>query len=433
VTRPSRVADLVRRVGGHWDSLALAAIAVGAVFRFLWVLLFHQPSDYLFSDMAGYVGRAMHLVETGSLERFDAFYPPGTHLLLAGVFAVFGTHQAGLWAAAVVWALLSSATPFFMWRLARLLLTPPAAALTALFTALWPLHATSAGYFLSETPSLAFLLASLWAGYASLQTAGRRALMLGATAGALGGVAVTMRPQFVLNLAILVAVWLIASRRLRQAAVFAACFAIVIAGAVAHNSAAAGKPTGISENSGLTFFLGQCDVNTVHTAHAHFTVPPAYQQHRGRFYDFTRHEAWDQGFFFHRGLECVRSNGWSHAALLGRSVLDLTATSVIWPQDREPRLSRLVNVANIGYVVLLPAIVLGTLLIARDRRRSGRPAGEFVLLLNLLTVLVTALVFFGDPRFRMPYDFFGFALLGAVISDLVFERRATRAVHSPRS
>jgi 4-amino-4-deoxy-L-arabinose transferase-like glycosyltransferase len=416
-----------------WEALAVASILAGAIFRFIWVLVLHQPFDYMFSDMAGYVGRATSLVETASLRRYDAFYPPGTHLLLAGVFRIFGVGGGGLWAGAVLWASLSAAAPFFMWRLARLLLTPPAAALTALFTALWPLHATSAGYFLSETPSLAFLLASLWAGYGSLQTAGRRAVMLGATAGALGGVAVAMRPQFVLNLAILVAAWLVASRRLRQVAAFAACFAIVIAGAVAHNSAAAGKPTGISENSGLTFFLGQCDVNTVHTAHAHFTAPPAYQQHRGRFYDFTRHEAWDQGFFFHRGFECVRSDGWSHAALLGRSVVDLTATSVIWPQDKEPRLSRVVNVANICYAVLLPAIMLGTLLIARDRRRSGRSPGEFVLLLNLLTVLVTALVFFGDPRFRMPYDFFGLALLGAVISDVVFERRAVPAVHSPRS
>ncbi|HXL42501.1 MAG TPA: hypothetical protein VN960_00415 [Gaiellaceae bacterium] len=75
--------------------MALAAIMVGAVFRLVWVLVLHPPFDYLYSDMGGYVGRAMHLVETGSLERYDAFYPPGVHLLLAGIFKAFGPDLGG--------------------------------------------------------------------------------------------------------------------------------------------------------------------------------------------------------------------------------------------------------------------------------------------------------------------------------------------------
>ena len=44
---------------------------------------------------------------------------------------IFGPERAGLWAGAALWCGLSSVTPFFAWRLARLLLTPAAAALTA--------------------------------------------------------------------------------------------------------------------------------------------------------------------------------------------------------------------------------------------------------------------------------------------------------------
>jgi 4-amino-4-deoxy-L-arabinose transferase-like glycosyltransferase len=427
-----RLADFAGQNGRRWDLLALLAILAGAAFRFLWVLLFHQPFDYVFSDMAGYVARATRLVDGGPLERFDAFYPPGTHLLLAGVFKIFGTGHAGLWAAATVWASLSAATPFFMWRVARLLLSPAAASLTAVFTALWPLHATSAGYFLSETPSLAFLVGSLWAAYATVHAQGRPAILLATAAGILGGAAVTMRPQFLLNLGIVAAAWLVGTRRVRLLAAFAAGCATLIAGAVVYNSLVAGKPTGISENSGITFFIGQCDVHTVHAADGvHFTAPPAYQQHRGRFYDFTRHQAWDQGFFFHQGLDCIRSDGWSHTRILGRDLVDLTATSVIWPQDTDPGLSEVANVSNIVYVVLLPAILIGTALIVRERRRSGSPSGELVLLLHLSAVLVPALVFFGDPRFRMPYDFFGLALLAAVVADALFDRGPVSAVHSP--
>jgi hypothetical protein len=412
--------------------LAVAAIVAGATFRFVWVLALHQPFDYVYSDMAGYLGRAQELVDTASLRRYDAFSPPGVHLLLAGVFRIFGTGQHGLWAAAVLWAGLSAAAPFLMWRIARLLLTQTAAALTAIFTAFWPLHSTAAGYFLSETPSLTFLLGALWMGYASLVATGRRAVLLAAGAGVLGGIAVSMRPQFVLNLGILAGSWLLASPRLSRAiAAFASAVVLVICGVVAHNSVAAGQLTGISENSGITFFIGQCDVNTVYAAGgANFTAPPAAQERRGRFYNFPDHQIWDQGFFFDQGLDCIRSDGVSHLGLLWRSVIDLTATTVIWPQSNEPTLREVVKVANIAYVVLLPAIVLWAVVIGRERRRRGERPGELILLLHLATVLVTAVLFFGDPRYRMPYDFFGLALLAAIISYAFIERRQPSPVDS---
>jgi 4-amino-4-deoxy-L-arabinose transferase-like glycosyltransferase len=339
----------------------------------------------------------------------------------------------GLWAGAVVWALLSAAAPFLMWRLARLLLTPAAASLTAVFTAAWPLHATSAGYFLSETPSLAFLLAALWAGYAALRAQGRRALLFAGAAGLLGGAAATMRPQFLLNLVLLGAAWLLV-RRARLLIPFAAGCAVLIGGAVLHNSLAAGKPTGISENSGLTFFIGQCEVHTVRAAQGRqFGPPPANQQGRGRIYDFPNHEVWDQGFFFRKGLECVREDGWSHARLLARSIPDLLWTSIIWPQVNDRTIRGFVNVTNVLFALLLPLILVGTALIVRDRRRAGEPSGELVLALHLSTVLVTGFVFFGDPRFRMPYDFFALALLAAVLADTFVRSGKSSTVDSPRS
>jgi 4-amino-4-deoxy-L-arabinose transferase-like glycosyltransferase len=400
----------------------------------VWALKIHPPFDYAYSDMGGYLRRAMRLAENAPLERADAFYPPGTHLLLGGIFKVFGADQTGLWAGAAVWGILSAAAPFFMWRLARLLLTPAAAALTAVFTAAWPLHATSAGYFASETPSLALLLASLWAGYAAVKAEGRRALVLAGAAGLLGGAAVTIRPQFLLNLLLLAGAWLIAEHRPRLLAPFAAGCVLVIGAAVLHNSLAAGEPTGISENSGLTFFIGQCQVHTVRAAGGReFGPPPAAQQHRGRIYDFPDHEVWDQGFFFHKGVECIREDGWSHLRVWGRSIPDLLWTSIIWPQVNEHKLRRVVNVANLLYVVLLPLILVGTALIVRDRRRAGEPSGELVLALQLATVLVTAFVFFGDPRFRMPYDFFGLALLAAVLADAFVRSRKSSTIDSARS
>jgi hypothetical protein len=61
----------------RWDRIAWSAVAAGAAIRLVWVLVLHDPADYVFSDMQGYVARATKLAAGGDLVRFDAFYPRG--------------------------------------------------------------------------------------------------------------------------------------------------------------------------------------------------------------------------------------------------------------------------------------------------------------------------------------------------------------------
>lgn len=413
----------------QWTWIAVVAITVGLVLRLVWTLVLHPPFEHVYSDMDGYVSRATKLVETGDLERYDAFYPPGTHLLLAAPLAIFGVERPGLWAASALWATLSSLTPLFMWRVAHMLFSPAAAALTAVFCALWPLHITSAGYFLSETPSLTFLVAALWAAYRADRSRGRACLAFAAAAGLFGGVAVAIRPQFVLNLIVVAIPWLWAWRgRLRPLVAFAIAGAAVVGSVLVHNSVAAGKPTGISENSGLTFFLGHCDVRTVFSGRPpgptfRFGAPVAFQRGTGRTYVFPEDLVWDQGFFFGKSAECIRDDGVGHVRILGRSLLDMTSTTVLWPQVNEDRLKEVVHYSNVAYSVLLPALVIASLARISRRRRFGKSArGETAMLAHLACGFVMALLFFGEPRFRMPYDVFGLALLAVLIAAWRFDR-----------
>src|SRR5918994_6525159 len=307
----------VREVmANRWDRIALASVLAGVIVRIIWGLVIHPPLDHLYSDMGAYVARAQRLATGADLQRFDAFFPPGTHMLLAAPMTLFGTARAGLWAGAVLWCVLSAAIPFFAWRFTRLLLTPAAAALTALFCALWPLYITYGGYFTSETPSLALLLASLWAGYRAVRLSGWQAGWLGLTAGLLGGVAVANRPQLILNLAVLVVPLLFRLRRQTLALTgIVAGTAVILTGTVLHNSAAAGKPTGLSENAGLNFWMGQCDVHDVETVDParnltfQFGNPVWTQLGRGGSYYFEGHLVWDQGFFYVMGLQCIERDG----------------------------------------------------------------------------------------------------------------------------
>jgi hypothetical protein len=54
----------------------------------------------------------------------------------------------------------------------------------------------------------------------------------------------------------------------RQAAALAGIIigtVVILGGVLLHNSVVAGKPTGFSENSGLNFWMGHCDVHDVTT------------------------------------------------------------------------------------------------------------------------------------------------------------------------
>lgn len=426
VTTLDRVRDIP---AARWERIALASVFAGAALRLLWVFVFHPPPDHVYSDMQGYVSRAVKLAAGGGLDRYDAFWPPGTHLLLAGPLALFGTDRTGLIVASAVWFALSAMTPYWMWRFARAHLSPAAAALTAAFTALWPLHISYTGYFLSETPAIAFLAASLAFTCHAPGEPRRR----GALAGLLGGLAVANRPALLLNL--LVSGAHLARRGARHGASLTALAggtALVLTVVVAHNSLAAAKPTFLSENGGLTFFLGHCNALDVRTGRAggpQFAVaaPPAVQRGNGTRYEFPDRVVWEQEFFIAEGLDCIRRDGVAHVRSVLRGVVDMTLTSKPWPQVVEGSHGQFIHATNVVYSALLPFIVIGTIGLIRRRRARGEPAPEALLLAHLACVLATAVIFFGDPRFRAPYDVFGLTLLAAVVADELFDPRPAGA------
>jgi hypothetical protein len=199
--------------------------------------------------------------------------------------------------------------------------------------------------------------------------------------------------------------------------------ASVLAGTALHNSAAAGKPTGLSENAGLNFWIGHCDVHDVTTVDPvrnitfQFANPVWTQLGRGGTYYFEGHLVWDQGFCYEMGLRCIERDGLGHVRVLARNVLNMSATTVPWPQVNEAGQRGVVRLSNLAYSLLLPLIVIDSVFVLVRRPTSGRSSGEAVILLQLACTVLVAIFFFGDPRVRScvrsSYDVFGLALLAA--------------------
>jgi dolichyl-phosphate-mannose-protein mannosyltransferase len=408
--------------GWDWDAIARASIVLGAAIRAAWVLVLHSPLDHIYSDSKTYVDAAMHLAQLVPPERFDAFYPPGTRVLLAIPLALIGPDRDGLSAGALLWTALSALTPYFMWRYLRLLLPPAAAALGAAFCALWPLHIAYAGFFTSETPGLAFLVLSLWIAERSVRSLSTRDGLL---AGLAGGIAAAVRPAFALNV-VLAAVPLMRRVRIRVAplAALAAGSLLVLLLVLVHEAAVVGRVVGVSENSGITFYLGHCDVRRVTTGRPEtltyqFQTPVATQLDRGKDASFPDQQVWDQDFFYGQGLSCIASDGLAHARVILRNIYDMGLSTIPWPPSNDEGLRQVVAFTNVGYVLVLPFIVFGTIRRIRRGWPAGVGRGELMLLGQLSLALATAIVYFGDPRFRTPYDVFGLALAASLIADRI--------------
>ncbi len=405
-----------------WDAVARAFIILGAAIRAAWVLVLHSPLDHIYSDAKTYVDTAMHLAQLAQPERFDAFYPPGTRVLLAIPLVLVGPDRDGLTAGAVLWAVLSALTPYFMWRYLQILLPRPAAAIGAALCALWPLHIAYAGFFTSETPGLAFLVLSLWLAERSVRFLSTRDGLL---AGLAGGMAAAIRPAFALNI-VLAAFPLVRRVRVRVAPLIAlaAGSALVLMLVLAHEALIVGRVVGVSENSGVTFYLGHCDIRRVTTGTPEtlmyqFQTPVATQLDRGKNAVFPDHQVWDQEFFYAQGMSCIAADGLAHARVIVRNIYDMGLSTIPWPPSNDDGLKQVVSFANVGYVLLLPFIVVATVRKIRRLWPLGAGRGELMLLGQLALALATAIVYFGDPRFRIPFDVFGLALAASLIADRV--------------
>jgi hypothetical protein len=200
--------------------------------------------------------------------------------------------------------------------------------------------------------------------------------------------------------------------------------ALLIFGVViAHQSLILGRLSGPSQNAGSNFYLGQCDVHVLRLEPGldwFFETPVAAQLGRGRDVDLPDHHIWDQDFFFSEGLRCISADGLLHARVLVRNIFDMGLSTIPWPAVNEDGLRDVAKASNVAYVLLLPFIVIESIRLIRRPRPLGGGRGEAMLLWQLSLVLVTALVFLSEPRYRTPYDVFGLALLGSIIADRFF-------------
>jgi len=432
-----------------WRSRGLIFVTLAAlVVRLVWNLKFHNPVNFAYSDMGGYLDRANGIIDDkwkprplaphpAAIDVFDyvfgrvvgakapylTLYPHGTHVFIYLVKRVFGRDNAAAIGAsfAVLGTLAVAYTYATAARFSRSAAVRRVVAFILIFYYPW---ISLGGYALSEAPFITCVSAVAFHGL-RLADRGRKgdAWMLGLWLG-LGAV---VRPQMLVAAVFLGALFVV-RRRLWKGFSFglvprvAAPLALLLGLSacrvyyhVNHDHWAL-----ISQNGPLNFVFGRCHNTGLNAkakdgggffgppalgsllawekAHPHpiFSLDPAM----GVSLTFSGH-MWDAEPTYKLARECVAKTGtWRQIKYAVTHVVLLWGYNSIWPDMGQAKYRLAMDIAcGFHSAVILPPAAAALLLAFRKRR-----ARSMLLALHVWSLVLTSMLYFGDTRYRAPYD-----------------------------
>ncbi len=427
--------------------ITLAALAI----RMLWVHGIHPPQEHIWSDMGGYVGRAERLVRE-PFGKFpdEAFYPLGTHYLLALPLAIFGAKQYV--AAATWWGLLSTAIvpiAYFLggrlhggagWSALEHGGAPPeepdpddedayaayethamanaVARVGALFVAVYYPLLSYTGWFLSEVPAALFIAAAAL-GTLMLADHGRTrdAVWLGVVV----TIGAAVRPQILLGygMVLLFVLWRrrqFPALRWWKLSLTLVPVAFMIGFSLFHSHHHTGRATVLAQNGGLNRAFGRCHPIEIKARGAMFGPPSLGALHRNEQADpdtwlklkpargirlTVRGRIWDEHLMNELADRCVEETGYARQAYYAMShILLLWGWNVGWPDTgQKPWRYHMRGWTRANLVVFLPAALVAMALGLRRRWARHGLTGMWI-----WSLLLTVALVFGSPRLRTPYD-----------------------------
>ncbi|APR84349.1 Hypothetical protein A7982_09698 [Minicystis rosea] len=456
-----RLKAFVRR---HRGLLFVTVLAL--IVRLVWNLAIHNPVDYAYSDMGGYIGRADEMItrpwlplKPGPAPHFRfgeivdwvaprlfgpklpylTLYPYGTHGYIGLVKAIFGkTNRVAIGSSL---ALLGALAVGFTYATAARF-TPRRrvrwwVAFVMIFYYPW---ISLGGYALSEGP---FILCISAVAFYGLRLADegryRDAWLLGIWL-SLGTI---VRPQVLVSVGFLGLLFLVRRRTFRHFKLglgVAAALPLVLTMALSawrihwHMGTKVDADHLISTNGPLNRVFGRCHCAGLN-AHARdgkgFFGPPAFgallhyeKEHpkplfrldpiMGETVTFNGH-MWDAEPTNKLAQDCVKKTGpWRQVKYAVTHVVLLWGYNIIWP-DMGGKWRYPMTAWCVAHSVLImpPAIIALVLAFRRRRARS------MLLGLHILSLMVTSMLYFGDTRYRAPYDGILTILALALVPEIV--------------
>jgi hypothetical protein len=370
------------------------------VFRYLFIFRWHPPSGYIFSDMAGFVTRAQHLID----HRFplnDTLFPPGEHLLIAASGSLFHGFDT-----LVVWVHLIAGilTCYWVWKAAKVYLGKIGALVVLAVCAFhFPFIALS-GYYLAETVFTGLLALLLFLTARMPFPWGRgRSVSIGIVA-ALGLVWKGNNVFFFPLLALWSFAWLVRYGAGKMAEAYRCWyfllfgFALIIASQCVYFYKLYGVALPVASGGAYNFVLDKCPGSRiVDRSGAYFQSPRTYYTGGGGVQAYDRY-FYEQRYFWRVGLECVCKEPWTLITSF-KNIYYLFYGNQLWPVNKGG-FAQWAWFDQRGFAFLVyPGLAVGFLALARSP--LSPKAVPFLL---CLSISASSWFFLSEMRFRIPFD-----------------------------
>jgi hypothetical protein len=186
-----------------------------------------------------------------------------------------------------------------------------------------------------------------------------------------------------------------------------------------------GYPGLVSTNGGLNFYQGRSHVRDIRFNDRQrgfeflFASPVAVQKgyKTNTSFDFGPYES---SRLFEEGMKVARQDIPGTIYLSVEHVLDLFHTTVIWPSCcAGGSIEGVVKYFNIIfiYIIILPSI----LPLIFDFKRFVL-SNAILPYIAIVSNIIVVMIYYGDPRFRVPFDMFSIMLTAYLISHISFSR-----------
>lgn len=404
-------------------AVALALRCLNAVF------LPWQEGDLVVSDMKGYDRAAVALLRQEPLpvhtvERYlyhplgsDTYHPPGYYYFLAAIYALFGHDYL---AVRIVQAAVDTLTCLLVYSLAKEAFGATAGFLAGLVAAAYPPLIFYTGVLLTETLTTFVLTAAMWLLLRLARGEQRWRYLWVVLAGLLLGFTVITRSVFLVTAALLL-VWVLILAEgwqgwpsaVRLTLCFVVPIALLIAPITIRNWRIHGRFVLISTNGGVNFFLAHG--GTEQAKNEVRNLPPEWSE--GQITGISsRTQPEEEAYFYTLGWTYLRGHLLPTLRSLPGKLHNMYWTSDYWPAS-PAQLSILNGVDNVIWRMgILPLSILCLPLMRGHQRRQ---ALLFAMLIS--STLVIPLVFWAQPRFRLPVVP-GFVVLAAGTAGMLCQR-----------
>jgi len=367
-----------------------------------------QGGDLIVSDMKGYDRAAVALLAQKPLgvhtaERYlfhplgsDTYHPPGYYYFLAGIYAIAGHSYV---AVRVTQAFLDTLTCLLIYLLGKEIFGEAAGWLAAALAAVYPPLIFYIGVLLTESVTTFLLAGAAWLLLRCTRT-GQRPLCV-ILAGLLLGLAIITRSVLLITVPFVLFWLLFVAERwpgwnmaMRYGLALLVPIVLVIAPITIRNYQIHRQFILISTNGGVNFFLGHGGTQRLKDEVRN--LPEVWSE--GELIGISsRTQPEEESYFYQLGLEYVRSHPVRTIRSLPGKLKNMYWASDYWPaSDAQANILRSIDLV-FWRLLLLPLSFAGLLFFRGQEQRQAA-----LLYLLILSTTIVPVLFWAQPRFRMP-------------------------------